>query len=514
MKKTGLIAIALASMIGIMGLTACSGRGGGNVTKPPTTDPDSWNSLNSGETVQITLAGRDVDTEKANYLQFVNDFNATHDNIVVTLEWWSDATAYNIALDSMGKNLPDVFMLSNAMFTSFAAAGKLANIRPYMDETLLEDMYVDGYEVYYFDHETKTPGITEAAGLYGLPKDQGPVALAFNEGLLRERVEQYNAGASEADKIDLNRILNPVDPMNFDYFLEIGKKLKTVLAEGEYVCSGYDMQSVIYSNNANYFTDDSARTAAINSDNFVGAIEFIQDLYREGILPAAGTVSSGGETVFTSGKSLFFFSATGPWKTKDYWKTCDFDWNLVPVPVGMAEGAVSTAYIGGMCYAISNECPYKDAALELVKYLSTNITSQRTQYRRGQCIPNLISLAEEYMTDEYGFIASQTGDDNPSPANRSVWIDVVDGVGGTKTDANGTQYTDKVTGKYRAESFTLDNTWLNSLNQFMAGTTGNYGSFWEPKSDGSWVNVKEALTAYLPELQVQLDENYERLHRM
>lgn len=48
----------------------------------------------------------------------------------------------------------------------------------------------------------------------------------------------------------------------------------------------------------------------------------------------------------------------------------------------------------------------------------------------------------------------------------------------------------------------------------MAGTTGNYGSFWEPKSDGSWVNVKEALTAYLPELQVQLDENYERLHRM
>ena len=514
MKKKGLFAIALASLMCAAALSACTGGGGTGITKPPQSDPDSWNSLDSGETVQITLAGRDVDTEKANYVQFVNDFNATHDNIVVTLEWWSDPTAYNIALDSMGKNLPDVFMLSNAMFTSFAAAGKLANIRDHMDESIMDDMYVDGYEVYYFDHETKTPGITDEAGLYGLPKDQGPVALAFNEDLLRERVAQYNATASEADKIDLDRVLNTIDPMNFDYFLELGKKLKTVLGQGEYVCSGYDMQSVIYSNNANYFTDDTARTAAIDSDNFVGAIEFIQSMYREGILPAAGTVSSGGETVFTSGKSLFYFSATGPWKTKDYWQTCDFTWNLVPVPVGMAEGAVSTAYIGGMCYAISNECPYKDAALELVKYLATDITSQRTQYRRGQCIPNLISLAQEYATDEHGFIASQTGDENPCPANRSVWIDVVDGVGGKKTDADGNEYTDKVTGKYRAESFTLDSTWLNSLNQFMSGTTGNFGSFWEAKGDGTWVNVREALAAYKPELQVQLDENYERLHRM
>lgn len=514
MKKRNLFAVALTCVIGMTALAACGPSSGGSVTKPPETDPDSWNSLESGKTVQITLAGRDVDTERANYLQFVNDFNATHDNIVVTLEWWTDGTAYNIALDGMGKNLPDVFMLNNIMFTSFAASGKLANIRPYVDESILDDMYVNGYEVYYFDHETKTCGITEDAGMYGLPKDQGPVALAYNEDKLRDYVARYNSTASDADKIDIDRVMSVSEPMTYDYFLEIGKKLKTVLGQDEYVCSGYDMQSVIYSNNANYFTDDTARTQAIDTENFAQAIEFVQNMYKEGILPAAGTVSSGGETVFSSGRSLFYFSATGPWKTKDYWQTCDFTWNIAPVPVGMAEGAVSTAYIGGMCYAISNNCPYKDAALELVKYLSTDITSQRTQYKRGQCIPNLISLAQEYATDQYDFIAMQTGKDDPCPTNRSVWIDVVDGVGATKTDADGNEYTDKVTGRYRAESFTLDATWLNSLNQFMGGTTGSFGSFWEPKADGTWVNVREALAAYAPELQVALEENYDRLHRM
>lgn len=61
--------------------------------------------------------------------------------------------------------------------------------------------------------------------------------------------------------------------MTFSYFKELGKKLKTVLGADEYVLSGYDIESTVYSNNANYFTDDSGAVANIDSDNFVGAIQ-------------------------------------------------------------------------------------------------------------------------------------------------------------------------------------------------------------------------------------------------
>lgn len=510
MKTKKLVSLVL-SAVTALSFSACTG-GGGTGSGPSTTNPDTWHSLDSGNTVVITLAGRDVDTEKANYQQFVNDFNETHDNIVVELQWWSDGTAYNTALDGMGKNLPDVFMLNDMMFTSYAASGKLANIRQYVDESKLNDMYEVATNEYYFDHDTKTTGKTANAALYGLPKDNGPSAVGINEDLLKSSVEEYNKTASEEDKIDIAKVTSTTEPMKFDYFLEIGEKLKTVLKSNQYVCSGYDLESIVYSNNANYFTDDTATTAAIDSDNFVGAMQFVQDMYKKGILPAQGTLSSG-ETQFTSGNSIFFFTSVGPWKTKDYWKSCKFTWNILPVFCGNAEGSVSTAVLGSMCYAISNNCKYKDAALQLVEYLSTDPSAQRTQYKRGQCIPNLVSLATEYSDDTQGFIAQQSGQENPCPANRSVWIDMVDGSGTAKT-VDGVSYTDKITGKYRASSYTLDQLWQSNLTNYMSGVVGDYGSFWKAKSDGSWVNIKEALSAYKPTMQAALDEMTQRKNRM
>ena len=489
MKKFKLASLATALVLSLSAFAGCGG--GGNKVD----DDKAWNSLNSGEIIQLVFAGRDVDTEKANYQAFVDEFNKTHENIVIELKWWSDGTAYNAALDGMGKNLPDVFMLNDIMFSSYAYSGKLANIRDHIDESVMDDMYESACNEYYFDHTINKIGKTDKAALYGLPKDNGPYALAINEARLKELIAAYNAKTTnDADKIDEAAVLSTTEPMTFSYFKELGKKLKTVLGTDEYVLSGYDIESTVYSNNTNYFTDDSGAVANIDSDNFVGAIQFIQDLYKEGILPPAGAVSSA-ETLFTSGKALFYYGAVGPWKTKDYWKSCSFDWNILPVLCGDAEGSVSTAYMGGMCYAISRNCKYKDAALELVRYLSADSGSQRNQYRSGQCIPNLKSLAEEYSTDSKGLL----GDKNP--ANRSVWIDCV----------NGTSATDKITAKYRAASYTFTDTWQTNLNTYMR--TGEYGSFWEAKG-GQWVDVKAALTAYKPTMQEALDNDARRLDRM
>ena len=499
MRIKKIFAAFMAIALGVTSFAAC----GGGTELTSEEQEKSWHSLESGETVFITFAGRDVATEQANYQQFITDFNDTHDNIVVDLQWWTDTSAYNIALDGMGTNLPDVFMLNNAMFPTYAGGGKLAAIGDYLDESIFENLYETGYEVYYFDHTTKKVGYSEAAELYGLPKDQGPIALTINEELLESAVTAYNKTASEADKVDLDRILSTTNPLRFSEFLEIGNKLKTVLSSSQYVCAGVDMQSIVYSNNTNYFTDDTGSTANIDDENFIAAMQFVQDLYKDGILPAAGTNSSA-EQLFTTGNAIFYYA--GPWKTKDYWQMCtSFTWNILPVLRGDAEGAVSMAYMGGMCYAISKNCKYKDAALELVKYLAADTASQRTQYKRGQCIPNLKSLASEYAADTYGFIANESNQATPTPTNRSVWIDVVDGIGQEKTDANGNTYTDVITGRYRAESYTFSETWYSNLGSFMGGSTGSFGSFWK-ENNGEWVDIGAALKEYKELMQGDLDD--------
>lgn len=509
MKTKRIFALSITMTMAFAMFCGCGGPGktpGG----PPSTDDSTWHSLETEDVVRIVLAGRDADTEKANYQQVVNDFNDLHDNIIVTLQWWSDGTAYNIALDGMGKNLPDVFMLNDMSTMSFAASGKLANIRNYVDEDTLGDLYPTAYEAYYFDHETKKKEKTENAGLYGLPKDQGPYGLAINEELLRSKVKQYNATAADADKIDIDKVMSTTEPMKFDYFLDVGEKLVSVMGSNQYVCTGFDIQSTVYSNNSTFFTDESCRTLALTSDNFVGALQFIQDLYKRAIMPAAGTVTSG-KTVFTSGNSIFYYTDAGPWQTKDWWKTCDFTWNILPMVCGTAEGAVSTSCVGGMSYSISNNCKYKDAALELVKYLVSDPASQRTQYKRGQCIPNLVSMAREYAQDEYGFIAQYTGVENPCPSNRSVWIDIVDGKGGTKQDGSGNSYVDNITGRVRVQCFTPDSMWYTTLSNYIAGTTGTYGAFWKPKSDGTWVDIRTALQAYAADVQFDLDDGWDAI---
>ena len=502
-KKVVSVLLAGLLLCAAGGFVGCVGDG----VKP--VDESTWHSLENNSIVQIEIWGRDTDTERQNYQNFVNEFNSSHPNIIANLRWQTDPQAYATALDGRGSNLPDVFMLQNTMFISYAASGKLADFRDYLDDSVLEDIYEDGYDVYYFDHETKQVGKTETAALYGLPKDQGPYALCVNETLLRKTVEEYNAGAAEAERIDIERVMSVTDPMTFTDFIELGKKLKTKLASNVYFSSGYDIESAVFSNNAHYFTDDSGRTSAIDSENFIGAIRFVQSLYKEGLLPPAGTVSSSGETVFTSGRSIFYYA--GPWKQKEYWQIIEaenntnrFVWNILPVLCGTAEGAMSTCYTGGMCYAISRNSKYKDAALELIEYLAADKSSQRTQYKRGQCIPNLISLAEEYSNDSLGLIAAQTGRKDACPANRGVWIDTV----------NGTSETDRITSKYCSGSYTLDSTWLTNLNQFMNGQSGSYGSFWQAKSDGTWVDVEAALKEYKPTMQAALDLNNSRLDRM
>ncbi|MGN1062025.1 MAG: hypothetical protein ACI4RO_02760 [Candidatus Scatosoma sp.] len=166
--------------------------------------------------------------------------------------------------------------------------------------------------------------------------------------------------------------------------------------------------------------------------------------------------------------------------------------------VGTAQGAVSTAYVGGMGYCVSASSAVKEYAVTLAKYLALNENSQRIAYQRGQAIPNLLSLADEYSNDTNKLLQGR------NPQNRSVWVDVVDGFGGQKTDANGNTYTDVITGKYRPEAYTYNYAWLTNFKSFCAGTSNlSSVNLWKGG------DVAAAMAKYQPYLQAELDEMWE-----
>ena len=484
MKK--ILALVLGLLLAVGSLAAFAGCDGGG---------DYQGYVDESGVAHVVFMGRDVESERANYQRVVDSFNASQNQIRVEMQWFTDGTSYNTMLDGLGTDLPDCLMLSNAMFLRYVSSGKLYDYKSRITQDELALLYEDAYSYYCYDPATKQVGYSDSAGLYGLPKDMGPVAICYNADLLRAKVNEYNA-ANPAQPLDWDEITDPEDPMTFTQFIDVGKKLKTVLSSGQYVCSGYDMQSAVYSNNANYFTDDTASTQAIDSENFIGAMQFVQDLYKEGILPAAGTVSSGGEALFTSGNALFFYA--GPWKTKDYWAAVGFEWDLIPVLCGDAAGAVSTCYVGGMAFCVSANSAVKDYAVEFLRYVALDLNAQRSLYSNGQCIPNLVELAGEYETNAENLLS------RPQPAHRGVWLDCVDGTG--EKTVNGQTVVDKVGGRYRAEAYTYDETWYTFLTDFMAGNSGSYGSFWEAKPDGTWVDVGAALRAFAPTLQESLTE--------
>ena len=317
----------------------------------------------------------------------------------------------------------------------------------------------------------------------------------YNKTLFTQLMDRYNQGVAPSMKISLP---SAEHPYTYSEFIDVCLKLKQAYVQMNpsnpdfYPCAGYDLDSAIYSNNANYFNAD-ASVQTITSDNFVQAIEFMQRLYTDGVIAPSGGTTGTGETAFINGRSLFFYA--GPWKMKDYWQQISFEWDLAPMCVGPAEGAQSVAYVGSMGYVISSNSKLKKEAAFLAEYLATNENSQRSQYRRGQAIPNVKGLADEFVTNSRNLLLGT------DPAQRGVWIDVIDGAGQTKTDVNGVEYTDIVTGKYRPAHYTYANAWRTDFSQWLDGQGTNGKSVWKNQ-----ITARDSLTAFAPILQQLLDD--------
>jgi multiple sugar transport system substrate-binding protein len=452
--------------------------------------------------ITITFAGRSNESEQENFRTFILEFMDLHPDIVVTIDWYANESAYNNALKGrLGSGLPDLFMLSDDQFIPYAEGGYLKDYKEYVDMDLLKTQVYEGLATSFcYNPRTDKYGWDpddEDCGFYGYSKGPGTYALCYNKELFTTLMNKYNEGKPANQQITYPSYEHP---MTYSEFITLNRNLiEAYYLAGNtgpfYPLSGYDLDSAVYSNNASYFNDD-ATVQQIDSDNFIEAVDFVASLYSESIIAPFGGVTASGEGAWINGRTVFWY--TGPWKCKDYWSQIEFEWDICPVAVGPAEGALSTAYIGGMGYVMSNRITDSRkvaACAELAKYLCTDEASQRSQYKRGQSAPQAIALKNEYINDTYGLIGEKC------PAGRIVWIDNVDGHGQTKIDANGDEYIDIMTCRFRPGKYTYSSSWKTDLMGWLNGSGSNGKSVWRGQ-----ISARDACLAYADTLQATLDE--------
>jgi multiple sugar transport system substrate-binding protein len=399
------------------------------------------------ETKQYTIefSGWGDYEEQQNYQILINQFMNENKNITVAYTP-VDASSYMTNLKNRANNLPDVFYMPDTEFLQWADSGKLMNIKAGVNETELSKIWSEASEKYYYNRDTYSLGNTEGSKLYGLPKDLGPFTLVCNETLLNNLAIQK--GLKAEDLV----CLSADEPMDWTEFRTLLKKLDTDPNDDIYGISHYEIEAAVYSNNANFFTGDT-KTEKITDNNFTDALQFIADLYlTDKVMPSPDDqASTNGYQRFKGGKAVFSFM--GPWDCANFWTSVNFDYNIYPVPYGLAEGAQSIAWVGSMAYSVSAKSQSPEAAILLAKYLSFSENAQRKAYELGQQVPNIIEMAnDEYINNSLELLK------NNNPANRNVFVNTMDGF----KDSN-----DNVGGKARATYYTYDSLWYTDFTDIL-----------------------------------------------
>ena len=380
-------------------------------------------------TTTISFFGWGSAEEQENFQILVDEFMRQNQDVKVVYSA-TDSDSYMTTLKNKGNNLPDVFYVPDYEFMQWADSGKLLALDEYVEQSEIDSMWDLSTSMYRYDRNNFKLG---QGNLYGLPKDLGPYPLVYNKDLLKKIIQENN--------LDLE-LPSPDIPMTWDNFVNY---LKAITTNNIYGIGYYELMAAVYSNNADYF-DENVKNQKITDQNFIDAVQFVADLStKHKVAPTADEQSSQNSFQrFLNQGCVFTFM--GPWDCKQFWEDLTFEFDIVPVPVGPAEGAKSTSWVGSVAYCVSSKSKKKNAAVRLAKFLACSESSNIMNYQLGQAIPNIKEYAENQYVNGEGLTGRQL-----MPQNRKLFVDIV----------RGNEY---VQGKNRCKYYAYDNTFLEDLD--------------------------------------------------
>ena len=419
-RLRSVVAVAAATSLALM--AGCA-SGDPDPAQSPTASEDATDDAPDGDApaddVTITFMGWGSPQEVAVFDELIAQFEDQYPGTTVEyINTPADDFATKLQTMIAGNQTPDVFYLQPERVMPWADAGLLYDMSDYVagnDVFDADNVWDKALDMYRYDGTTPGEG-----AIYGLPKDIGPFALAYNVDLFKA------AGVPLPD---------PDVPWTWDEFVANA----TTLTSGEgpekvYGTAPYSLESAVWSNGADWLNADHTQVT-VTDPAFVEALQWVADLSLvHGVAPSNEDESSLGSFQRWMEGNVGMMGI-GPWSQGQFWAELDFEWDLMPWPVPEA-GDTPAVWYGGIGFAVANSSEHKEAAANLAAFLAFNEDAQRTNFQLGQAIPNLIDMAK----DEYLALPEP-------PANKVEFIQIVEDYGRRAT-----------------QTFTYNSEWFTEFN--------------------------------------------------
>ena len=337
-----------------------------------------------GGTDTLTFMFRGGDAEKAAYTKAIEAFEEANDVDVKIIMTTADEYATKLKAAITGKQVPDVFYIDPGSVQSFVGSGVVADITEYVessDAIDLDNVWAYGVDSYRFDGTTQGEG-----AIYALPKDIGPFSFGYNKTM-------FEAAGIPLPDVDV--------PYTWDEFVDVSKQLtKDLDGDGKTDQWGtglnvvWNLQPFVWSNGGAWLNEDRTEVT-VTDPAFVEALQWFADLSNvDQVTPSAGDAQTL-DTYQRWMQGQIGFFPVGPWDVPTY-QTLDFEWDLIPYPVG-ATGETAT-WTGTLGIAVSASTKAPDLAAELAMYLSVDRDAQQALVDAGVQVPNLVDMADEWVT--------------------------------------------------------------------------------------------------------------------
>lgn len=256
---------------------------------------------------------------------------------------------------------PDLFLIIEEDFTTFAAIGLLEKLDPYIKRS---DLPEEG-----FFRNALEAGQYQGSQ-YALPIGIVPSFLIYNEDLL----------ASLGLEIDL-------DHWTWDQFYRLCSQI-TGDIDGDGIIDrfgveGYDWHQAFYTNDDALFNERGSQ-AGFNPRYMAELIEFLKRMHalNQGMVVSDGMFEMGRVGFKTFNLSEFRVYGSYPYRILRYG---DFDWEAIPFPHGPHGSSKSKLYTVQL--GMSSRSRHKDVAFEFLRFISSDKEFQYQIWEYSNMLP-------------------------------------------------------------------------------------------------------------------------------
>ena len=429
MKKKLAVLLCAAAVMGLVACSSGSGTSAGDssqTTEGTQAAAESGGTEESSGTAQDASTGEPVELEVAFWgdkaeiemkSALLEQYEEEHPNVTIK-QTYTDGGTYQAKLQmwfSSGK-APDVLGIANDLIEPYKDLGVIENLKPYMEA----DGMLDGS----IWEQSAVDSFTFGENIFAAPYIYKSLAIAYNKDLFDEAGVPYpTADWTEADLLDAARKLTKGEGTDKQWGIRV---------------STYPTNFYRNMFGSPAYLVEERQMNVKDNEEIKYAMQLFSDMVKEGLTPNEtfdSTLGSGFET----GK--YAMAIVAPWDmaTLDSMIGDSFAWDVEVLPYNETFETPWKGYLFADGFTMSSACENKEAAWELIKWLTASEEAQAASAAAGVPVYTPYATSDAYL-NEYT---------TTNHYNKKVFVDMLKNSVGGQTTGVWAQINDEMNLEYQ-----------------------------------------------------------------